>query len=458
MSHKYPLIAAAVAAAFASQIAGAAVPTPAQAAAPTASLVMSGSSAAAPAVANFIENTLCGSSTNTLQVSSVGGSKNFLAYACFLPAAITDPTGSGTAISSGSLVTVYYRTEGGSVVGALPIASGHTIKRLNLADSSCGGTGLTATCTISGVTATAGPNDTWTGAVVAATTQLGVTDVEPGQLINGDSPLPPNGNYATSAFGTANAKQMAALSTSPLLQQVFGLVVNTSGQAFSTVNLSRESAANILTGQYADWSQVPDAATGASVSSSSSKITRVDRENGSGTRTATNIYFLGYQCSSTTNIANNAGETLNFSTGDELTLANSTAGSIAYTSIDQIKNPANGTKYPNLVLASINSVPATNLAAAAGAYDFWFEATLVPNPSNSGTSLTLSDYLVANLPDLNSAPQLPDVNVIPGAAADNNPSVTTTGLANNGKTGTLEVFVNPYTRGGNSCAVPAETN
>jgi ABC-type phosphate transport system substrate-binding protein len=460
MSHKYPLIAAAVAAAFASQIAGAAVPTPAQAAAPAASLVMSGSSAAAPAVANFIENTLCGSSANTLQVSSVGGTKNFLAYACFLPAAITDPTGPGPSISSGSLVTIYYRTEGGSVVGAIPVAANHAIKRLNLADTSCGGTGLTATCTITGTTSIAGTGDTWAGAVVAAQTQLGVTDVEPGQLTGGDSPLPPNGNYATSAFGNPNQKQMAALSTFPLLQQVFGLVVNTSGQSFSAVNLSRESAANILQGNYTDWSSVPDASTGNSVSSGSSHITRVDREAGSGTRTSANIYFLGYQCSSTTNITNNAGETLNFSTGDELTLANSTAGSIAYASIDNIKAPSNGTKYPNLVLASINNVAASNLAAAAGSYDYWFEATLVPNaPATSGSSLTLSDFLIANLPDLTSAPQLPDINVIPGASSNNIPTVAATGgPANNGKTGTLEVFVNPFTRGGNSCNVPAETN
>lgn len=460
MAHKYPLIAAAVAAAFVSTYADAAVPTPAQAASPNASLVMSGSSAAAPAVLNFVENSLCGSSTNTLLVSSVGGTKNFLAFACYLPSAVSDPTGTGPSISAGSLVTVYYRTEGGSVVGALPIAANHKVLRLNLSNSSCTGTGLTATCTISGTTSTSGIADSWTGAVVGDYTQLGVTDVEPLQLTNADSPLPPNGNYATSAFGNPTNAQLAALTTVPMIQQVFGLVVNTSGQTFSSVNLSRESAANILNGSYTDWSKVPDASSGDSIASSTSKITRVDRENGSGTRTSANIYFLGYQCSSTANIQNNPGEALNFSTGDELTQVNATAGAIAYVSIDNMLNPANATKYPNLTLAKINNVTPSNLAAAAGAYDYWFEATLVPSPYVAGTSssTTLSNYLQANLPDISNAPALPDVNVIPFATSNNTPTVSTTGLANNAKTGTLEVYVNPYTRSGNSCNVPSESN
>src|ERR1700722_8441004 len=101
---KYPMIAAAVAAAVASGYANAALPTFAQANAPTASLVMSGSSAAAPAVTAFVEATVCGSSTNTLLVTSSGGTKNFLAFSCFIPAQIVDPNGTGTTIPAGSVV------------------------------------------------------------------------------------------------------------------------------------------------------------------------------------------------------------------------------------------------------------------------------------------------------------------------------------------------------------------
>jgi ABC-type phosphate transport system substrate-binding protein len=452
MSNKYPLIAAAVAVAVASGYADAAPPTFAAAANPTVALTMAGSSAAAPAVANFIENTVCGGTANVLAVTSAGGTKNFLAYSCQIPAEIDDPIGSGAPILAGSVVTVYYRTEGGSVVGALPVATNHTIKRLLLSDSSCTGSGLSGACTVNGSTTTSGLNDTWAGAVTNDVVQLGVTDVEPGQLTANDYPT----NYASSAFGSATPAQMRGLTTSPLLQQVFGLYVNTSGQGLSSLNISKETAANILNGTYKDWSKVPDI-NGQPLTTTSHAITRIQREPGSGTRTAANIYFLNYQCGSTASTPPRPGETLNFSTGDELTAVNSTPGAIGYASIDNTLSGPNSTKFPNLALVHINNVTPNTTVAASGQYDFWFEATLVPNPTvnaNSQTA-TLSDYLQANLPDLSTAPALPDINVIPFASANNNPTVP---LTTNGGSGTTLVNVNPFTRSGNSCNVPAAVN
>ena len=442
MAHKFPLIAAAVATAVASGYATAAVPTLAQAAGATNTLVIAGSSAAANGFASAIEKDICGGSSNTLIAASAGGSKNFLAYSCTTAVAL------GT-LPANNLVTIYYRTEGGSVVGALPIVSGAQIKRLNLSDSSCVQAANAVTCTVNGVTATAGPADSWTGAVVADTVQLGVTDVEPAQLTGADYPSA----YSTAAFGTATPAQLKGLSTSKLFQQVFGLVVNTSGQTFTTVNLSKASAADILVGKYSDWSLVPDAASGAPISSASSAITRIDRENGSGTRTATNIYFLGYQCGSANAIANGATEALNFSTTDELTAANGIPGAIAYAGIDNILNPSNKSKWTNLALVSINGVSPTNLAAAAGEYDYWFEATLVPNSAVSTSSVSgqISTFLQGDLPKLANAPALPDINVIPGVGGN----LATVPLKNNGGTGTTEIYVNPFSRAGNSCNVPS---
>jgi hypothetical protein len=208
---------------------------------------------------------------------------------------------------------------------------------------------------------------------------------------------------------------------------------------------------------------VPNATTGAPISSSSSTITHIDREPGSGTRTSTNIFFLGYQCGTQNFINSPTSETLNFSTGDELNLANSTPGAIAYASIDNILNPHSNT-FPNLVLASIDGVAPNTLNAATGAYGFWFEATLVPSStvSTSSSAFTLSDFLQANLPDITTAPSLPDINVIPFVTANNNPTVPLAGNANispnvNG-TNTLAVYINPFTRSGNSCNVPVENN
>jgi hypothetical protein len=447
MNPKYPLIAAAVAAAVGSSYANAAVPTLTQAAAPTVSLVMAGSSAAESSVANALAADLCGGSGNMLTIQSAGGSKNFYAFSCF-----STPTNI-TGIPSNTLTTVYYRTEGGSVVGALPIIPpGHNILRLNLSDSSCSASNNSGTCTVSGVTSTNGPNDSWTGAVVEDAVQLGVTDVEPGKLTGADYPS----NYSAAVFGSAAANQAAlpGLAHVPAVQQVFGIAVNTSGLTLAkagTVNLTKEAVANIFTFKYTDWSSVPDAVTGAPVSSAHA-IAHVDREPGSGTRTSANIYFLNYPCAGTTAIQSQAGETLNYSTGDDLTLANATPGSITYASIDNLLPPKN-TSYTNLVLATINGITPTTLAAATGEYDYWFEATLVPNSATTGTSANLSTWLQGDLPKLSAAPLVPDVNVIPNVAGNS----ATVGLTS--RVGTVAtVYINPYTRSGNSCSVPAETN
>jgi len=446
MTHKYPLIAAGVAAALAAGLAQATPPTISAAAGAADTLVIAGSSAAKNAIIAGIEKDVCGDpggAANTLLVSSTGGTKNFFALSC-------NTVGTIGTIASGTLVTIYYRTEGGSVVGALPIANGgHQIKRLNLSDGSCTGSGITATCSVTGTTTTNGPNDSWGTAVIADNVDLGVTDVEPGQLTGSDYPT----GYASSAFGSATTAQMKALTNSKLYQQVFGLAVNVSGRSFSTVNLSRESAANILSGSYSDWHNVPDALTGNPISSvtTGDPILLVNREPGSGTRTQANIFFLGYQCSSTTAIS---GTTGNFSTTDELNAVNGTPGAIGYTVIDQLE--PGQTNFTNLVLATINGVTPSNLAAATGQYEDWFEAALVPAPGTAGASLALSTFLQTDLPKLATAPLDNAINAIPGVGGN----VATVPLLSNGQaaTSTKVVYVNPYTRGGKSCNVPTETN
>jgi ABC-type phosphate transport system substrate-binding protein len=445
MASKYPMVTAAVVVAIGSTSAFALPPLTGtnSASQPGAALVMAGSSAASPAVATGFENDVCGGSANTLIAASAGGSGNFLAFSCVSTVAVGS-------IPSGTTITVYYRTEGGSVVGALPLVSGKQIKRLDLTSSTCAQSGNTVTCSVTGTTSIDGLTDNWQGAVTEDTVQLGVTDVEPSQLTAADYPS----NYASSAFGTATASQLAGLSTVRLFDQIFGLVVNTSGESFSKVNLTRESAANILNGNYTDWSLVPDALTGAPIGTAPAPITRVDREPGSGTRTSANIEFFGFQCSSANSIPNPAGETVNFSTTDELNAANGKAGSIAYASIDNILKPSNAAKFPNLVLATLNGIAPSTLAAATGEYDYWFEATLVPGSGVSGNSLQVSQFLQGDLGKLAKAPASPDILVI--ANVDTN--VATVPLTSNGLTGTSEIFVNPFSRGGHSCNVPASQN
>jgi len=439
MNRQFPMIAAAVAAAMVSGYANAAPPTLAEANAPVAKLVIAGSSAAAAGITASIQKNLCGGAANTLNLVSSGGSGNFLALSCRTAIAIPN-------LAANSLVTFYYRTEGGSVVGVLPIVSNKPIKRLNIAGCTVG---PPIVCMVNVTTPVTRTTDAWTGAVVNDTVQLGVTDVEPSILIGNDFPS----NYSAAAFGTATPAQLKALSTVRLYDQVFGLAVNVQNQGFTSVNLTRESAANIILGNYSDWHSVPDAISGNPISAASSEITRVNREPGSGTRTSTNVFLLGYHCGQATSMPNPApGEVLNFSTGEELNAANRTPGSVAYTAIDQILNPANGTKFTNLVLASIDGVAPSNQAAATGRYGWWFEAALVPESGVTDGSLALSQYLQMNLPRLAIMPSIPSVLAIPGMAG-NVPAIP---LNTNGGTGTTTVYVNPYSRGRNSCNVPGE--
>jgi hypothetical protein len=441
MRNTYPLIAAGVAAALSGAYAQATPPTIAAAAANTAqTLTIAGSSAAKNSIIAGIEKDVCndpGGAANTLLVSSTGGTKNFFALACNAASGIAG-------VTAGSLVTIYYRSEGGSVVGALPIAANHSIKRLNLSDGSCTGTGLTATCAVTGTTATNGPNDTWAGAVTPDTDDLGVTDVEPIILTGQNYPTA----YAASAFGTATPAQMKSLTTVRLYQQTFGIVVNHVTTALPTpINLTRESAAAILAGHYSDWHKVPDALTGQPINSTSVKINLVNREAGSGTRASANAYFLGYPCSSTSAISDTGGQ---FSTTDELTVLNTTAGGIGYASIDQLPN----TSFPNLVFATINGVTPSNLASATGQYDYWYEANLVPASGLTGVTAALSTFLQTDLPKLATAPVLPDINAIPNVGGN----VGTVPLTSQAGTGTVVIYVNPFTRSGSSCSVPVSTN
>jgi hypothetical protein len=443
ISQKYPMIAAAVAATLAvAGVANATPPSLSQAASPAASLVIAGSSAAESSVQAAVGTAICGSATNMLTVQSTGGSGNFFAFSCV-------PTATITGVPANGVVTIYYRTEGGSVVGALPVFSQKQIKRLNLSDGSCSAVATSGTCAITGVTATAGTQDSWTGAVIPALVQLGVTDVEPSQLTGLDYPT----NYSVSAFGSATPAQLKSLPTSRIFQQIFGLVVNTSGGGFpAQINLTKQGAANVINGNYFDWNSVPDA-NGQPVNSSSQSITRIDREQGSGTRTATNIFFLNYGCGATTAI-DSTGETLNFSTTDELTAASATPGAVAYTSIDQILK--NASTWPKLQLVQIDGVTPSTLTAASGAYQYWFEATFVPNTTALGTgaSSAIATILENTLPTLAGAPGTPDVNVIPNYKGN----VAAIGPMTSKGTGSGQIYINPYTRLGNSCSVPTETN
>jgi hypothetical protein len=379
-----------------------------------------------------------------------------------------------TGANGSKVFTVWYRAEGGSVTGALPIISGSTINQLTLNT-----TGATNTNTSGGYTVTVGGNATGNGLddsftnVFKAPVQLGITDVEPGALIKNNYPSA----YSTAAFGKANSTQLGNLGSNNgtvIFDQVFGVFVNVNESALSGVAagkaqavggtasnlaLSAQTIATILQGKVTDWGNVPLAgsSTGAAVAVSGTPITIVNREQGSGSRTATDIFFTNDHCSSDTSNSPLAAlggasvwPTEYFSTADVLSNANTIPGSITYATIDQA-----GPSFGNLTLVAINGVQPTNLAAATGQYGDWFEAYAITPNGLSGVQASLASNLVTafgNISNLGFGQADLLANPInPNSTAPALPVTSTIG----GTTGAKAIYTNPYSRGGASCNDPA---
>ncbi len=443
-------LAAAIAAVLSAGSALASSPTPASAAAPAVGLYVAGSSAAKNAILGALETGLCGSSYSLF---SSTGNTNFFAVSC----TPSSTTGLPSANSS-NVFTVWYRDEGGSVVGALPLVSGSQINQLSLAGA--GGSAPNYTVAVGGSSASNGIDDSFSGGVSKQSVQFGITDVEPGALIKNNYPSA----YKTSVYGSATASALAKLSATTIFDQVFGVFVNTNSSVFSAaqkadqgkatstgaLSLSRQTIGNILSGTGSvDWSLEPDD-SGNAVGSSSLPIVIVNREQGSGSRTSTDIFFTADSCDKVTQspILESTGGTADyFSTGNVLAAANTVPGSITYASID------NAGSYANLTLVAVDGVAPSNANAASGAYGDWFEATGVTGANYSSLSADqqgLITFLISSFQTESTAPGAVDVLASP---VYNTPSLPISGTAsvNSGKT----IYINPFSRGGISCNDPA---
>jgi hypothetical protein len=411
----------------------AASPTVAQCKTPNDTLYVAGSSAAQNSFGAALNTDLFSGGEITFSASN----GNFKAYCGISANAAVAPVG--------DVVVVHYRAEGGSVVGALPIVSGKTIKFLDLTNAAVTSTAVTTT----GTSAANGTTDGWGGPLTAHTVEVGVTDVEPGQFSGSNYPSA----YSPAVFGTASPAQLGGLTKTVLFDQVFGLFVNTNsingvattGQA---INLTRETVANILTGTYTDWSQVPTA-TGGQVSSVAAPITLINREAGSGTRTGASIYFLNYNCGQVKTPVSETGAGDYYATADALTAAGSTPGGITYASIDNAGKT-------NLSTVSLSGVAPTNLAATSGQYDWWYEAQLIKGTIVSTGGSGIYTFLKTELASVNTAPHVADILAVPNAGSPANPAAVPV-VANTAQAGSA-IYVNPFTRASNSCNFPGAAN
>jgi len=442
-------IAAAVAAILGAGSAFAAgpVPTLSEAAAPNVSLYVAGSSAAKNAVTTALLTNMCGGAANALNITSVSNT-NFGAVSC--------RPGAGTAQGNGALVfTVFYRFEGGSVTGALPIANNLAIATLDLTKTAfitCGTT--TCSATVTGTSAANGTTDTFGGAVSDHAINAGILDVEPAALgTAANYPTP----YSTTVWGAANPSGVAALPSAILFDQVFGIYVNTNAGVGlrNPLNLSVATVASILHKTVSDWSQVTDTngLPALTSGSASTPIVLVNREQGSGSRAATDLLIAGDTCQSQGSALKentNKNFTDYFSTGDVLTALSTNPGGISYATIDNAPKA-------NEVLVNLNGITPTNLAAAAGAYPFWVESTIVSNSGGNAPDATLFTFFTSTLQTIGTAPHLASIlanSTVPTGAA-NVAHVNTSANGDVDSTlGPATIYTNPSIRSKVTCALP----
>jgi hypothetical protein len=130
------------------------------------------------------------------------------------------------------------------------------------------------------------------------------------------------------------------------------------------------------------------------------------------------------------------------------------AGAVTYDSIDKFSAAISGAT--SLSLASINGVFPSNLAATSGQYDWWYEATAQLGNITSPNGGALYNWLISDeLERVSTAPHAKSVLAIPfGFPNLARVPVTNTSSMLDGVT----IYINPFSRFGNSCSIPAETN
>jgi len=434
-------LAAAIAAALGAGTAYAALPTLAQIEASTNNVFIAGSSAAKNAILGALVTNVCGGAANTFQFNS-SGNGNFFAVSC-------TPVAAANAANAG-VYNFFYRDEGGSVVGMLPIVNSKHINQLSLVAGTIGGCAASpCSIPVTGTSSTNGVDDSFgpAGTVATQPVDIGVADVEPAALTGNNYPTP----YSTAVWGPVNNAGLLKLAGTQLFDEVYALFVNENSTAFieNPLSLSQQTVQQILTHKIRNWSLVTDTA-GNAVTNAPLAITIVNREKGSGSRTATDLLIAGDGCTTGGGVLfDAAGATDFFSTGDVLTAAAATPGAITYATIDQAKT--------NMVQVSLNGVAPSNLAAATGLYPFWVEATFVQNPASTADGNVMT-FIEGALQTEASAPHLVDVLAIPGvpAAAGNVAhSVVANSVSNVPALGPSNIYVNPFTRGGVTCNAPS---
>jgi hypothetical protein len=261
-------------------------------------LVVAGASAARDHFRTDLTQNFCQAGTFTQFQTTPTTNQDFRAYSCTLLNAAPVPVD----LRNRNML-VYYRSEGGSAWGPTSIIPNNmtnvgtflpqnTIKALHIAGTTAPGTwpacGPTATATIVQCAATGYnlSNDTHaTGNLWELRTELAVADTEPGMFV------PPN--YPSSSkfdpFSSATRTALAGLNNAAqaVFNQVFGILVSTTGPTAGVTNLTTPQVTGLLSGAILDWSQIGAPA---------GEVVVCRREPGSGTQVVEAVKFLRQGC------------------------------------------------------------------------------------------------------------------------------------------------------------------
>jgi hypothetical protein len=392
---------------------------------PDLNLYIAGSSAQLNTLQNIADNMFVAGTIDHYSDTTKKVGANYRAYFG------TVASGYGTA--SGKKMLLVERGKGGSFMGVGPLARGETISFMDVSAGKC--------------TAIAGavyPDPTYlcgAGAgnpsTISVAPDLGVSDEEPGLFT--DLNLPTSVDTGVSKTGLS-AAEFGRITAQSEYNVLMGIAATNS---LPLSSLSRAQIAAILSGGYSTWDQVDPSLSG--------NIIIETRAAGSGTKAASNAYFLNAPCGKAVGAAASpaaaaAGIVIeNGSTGAVQAAldADSKAGKMAIGILGLDAQP--GTTYQYKFL-SIDGIAPTTANAVSGAYDYFVGQSIqyrkvAVNGARAGTAGTTWGDAAQGF--IASATNPAIVTALAGVALD--PAISPMGNGYDEKT-------TKGTRGGNTCA------
>jgi hypothetical protein len=343
-----------------------------------------------------------------------------------------------TGVAVGDVINLNYEAEYGSVWGIAPFVPGdnaQTTGRRSLVQLAGGGTQTVSNYSRDLDTASAGLTD-------PSPIDIGVSDMEPILWANADNwpvsdglQLGPDGTGTNNVInilsipgqGAPTLAQLQTLESSwtEINGEVFTVVVqNTAAPGNAITNLSTQSLRAIFTGQYTNWSQVPEVGT---ATGSTAAIVVCRRDHGSGTQVASSLYFTQTECGGNEGVSytgSAAGSPSRFVSSpnsalgsQEGSLSQSIAAFEGVGPVNPVENySSNDVKaclaaYPGQSIGilslslsnsayntiSIDNVPANAHNAASGAYKYAVTTWGYNNTANSQPSNAVAQAIASTL-------------------------------------------------------------